>query len=53
MSKSTSNYTFDLTGNMDNNNLSNIGPGGTGPNYLLFTGTTGDSNGFHTVISER
>jgi hypothetical protein len=38
---------------MNNLNLSNIGPGGSGPNFISFTGTTGDSNGFHTIISER
>lgn len=38
---------------MIGNNLSNIGAGGSGPNVVRFTGITGDSNGFHTIISER
>ena len=37
---------------MNNINLTNIGPGGNGPNYIKFSGLTGDANN-HTVISER
>ena len=44
---------MNITGNMNNTNLSNIGAGGTGPNFIRFAGTTGDANGYHTVISER
>lgn len=51
--KTTNTYSYELTGHMNNKNLSNIGAGSTGPNYMLFTGITGDANGFHSVISER
>jgi len=33
--------------------LYDIGPGGTGPNFIRFTGLTGDAGGFHSIISER
>lgn len=34
VSKTTSNYTFDFTGDMNGSNLINIGPGGSGPNAI-------------------
>ena len=51
--KSGSNYSYEFKGDVNNNDLSNIGAGGSGPNVIRFSGVTGDSNGFYSLISER